>query len=138
MDQMVLATQTWLNTTYNGVNGYTPFSEEELDGVTGNQTYKRLIQALQIELNTQYNAGISVDGSFGNGTLNAIPATISKNTSVNNITFIIQGSLWCKGYSAGVLDGIFDSAVESAVKNSKPMPVLLLMEESDLIFYKEL
>lgn len=32
MDQMVLATQTWLNTTYNGVNGYTPFSEEELDG----------------------------------------------------------------------------------------------------------
>lgn len=116
MDQMVLATQTWLNTTYNGVNGYTPFSEEELDGVTGNQTYKRLIQALQIELNTQYNAGISVDGSFGNGTLNAIPATISKNTSVNNITFIIQGSLWCKGYSAGVLDGIFDSAVESAVK----------------------
>ena len=31
MDQMVLATQTWLNTTYNGVNGYTPFSEEELE-----------------------------------------------------------------------------------------------------------
>lgn len=59
MDQMVLATQTWLNTTYNGVNGYTPFSEEELDGVTGNQTYKRLIQALQIELNTQYNAGMA-------------------------------------------------------------------------------
>lgn len=116
MDQMVLATQTWLNTMYKGVNGYSPFSEEELDGITGSKTFKRLIQALQIELNTQYNAGISVDGGFGNGTLNALPTVIGSNNSVNNITFIIQGSLWCKGYSAGQLDGIFGNTVESAVK----------------------
>lgn len=116
MDQMVLATQTWLNSTYNGVDGYTPFSSSELDGVTGAQTFKRLIQALQIELNAQYDANITVDGSFGDGTLNALPATISQSNDVNNIIYVIQGSFWCKGYSAGPLDGIYGSSVAAAVK----------------------
>lgn len=117
MDLMVLETQKWLNETYNGVNGFIPFAEEELDGVTGFKTFQKLIQALQIELNTQYNAGLTVDGDFGNGTLNAMPATITKNDSANNITIIIQGSLWCKGYSAGLLDGVFGDTVENAVKS---------------------
>lgn len=115
MDQMVLLTQKWLNETYKGVNGYEPFNEEDLDGVTGFKTFKRLIEALQIELNRQYNAGITVDGDFGNGTLNALPTAISKNNNKDNITYIIQGSLWCKGYSAGSLDGIFGKSVESAI-----------------------
>lgn len=117
MDQMVLQTQRWLNETYNGIKGYDSFTEEEMDGVTGFNTFKRLIQALQIELNSQYNAGIIVDGDFGNGTLNALPATIIKDNSKNSITFIIQGALWCKGYSAGSLDGIFGNSVESAIIN---------------------
>ena len=51
MDEMVKQTQTWLNKTYCGSAGYTPFSENELDGITGQGTFKRLIQGLQIELN---------------------------------------------------------------------------------------
>ena len=63
---MVLETQKWLNDTYAGQTGFVPFTQEELDGVTGAGTFRRLVQALQIELN------VSVDGSFGNDTLNAI------------------------------------------------------------------
>lgn len=116
MDQMVLKTQKWLNNTYSGIKGYVAFSENELDGITGANTFKRLIQALQIELNAQYNSGIVVDGDFGDGTLKALPSQIGKSNSKNNITYIIQGALWCKGYSAGGLDGIYGNSVESAVK----------------------
>lgn len=116
MDQMVLKTQKWLNSTYSGVTGFTPFAEKELDGVTGSNTFKKLIQALQIELNTQYGSRIAIDGNFGDGTLKALPSQIRKSGSKNNITYIIQGALWCKGYSAGNLDGIYGNSVETAVK----------------------
>lgn len=54
MDQMVLETQKWLNSTYSGIEGFEPFTGNELDGVTGRGTFKRLIEALQIEANKQY------------------------------------------------------------------------------------
>lgn len=117
MDVMVLETQEWLNNTYSDIAGFESFSESELDGVTGKGTFKRLIQALQIELNRQYGAGIVVDGEFGGGTLNALPDTIVPSSSINNIHYILQGSLWCKGYSAGGLDGIYGEATRSGVEN---------------------
>lgn len=111
MDLQVLQTQIWVNNTYSGVSGYTPVTE---DGITGMLTFKALIRALQIEL------GIAVDGEFGNGTLNACPSAISEVTDVNtavpsNLTYIIQGSFWCKGYNPGGLDGIFGPATTDAV-----------------------
>ena len=109
MDVMVLETQKWLNDTYAGQTGFVPFTQEELDGVTGAGTFRRLVQALQIELN------VSVDGSFGNDTLNAMPASISTSSQESNMSYIIQGSLWCKGYSAGTLDGIFGESTKNAV-----------------------
>lgn len=122
MDAMVLATQKWLNNHYKGVSDFDAFSEKELDGITGSGTFKRLIEALQIELNLQYAAGLTVDGDFGNGTYNALPSVISAsdtfdNSKANNIVYIIQGSLWCKGYSAGELDGLYGNSVTSAVKS---------------------
>ena len=117
MDAMVLETQEWLNGTYSGVAGFETFSEDELDGVTGNGTFRRLIQALQIEVNRQYGASITVDGDFGSGTLNALPDIIAPSSSVNNIHYIIQGSLWCKGYSAGELDGIYGESTQAGVEN---------------------
>lgn len=113
---MVKQTQTWLNKTYCGSAGYTPFSENELDGITGQGTFKRLIQGLQIELNKIYGCSLTVDGSFGNATINALPPTIAIGYSYKNIVKIIQGSFWCKGYSAGPIDGIYGVSVENAVK----------------------
>ena len=112
MDLHVLQTQIWVNNTYTGVSGYTPVTE---DGLTGISTFKGLIRALQIEL------GIAVDGEFGNGTLNACPATISEVPDVNtafpsNLTYIIQGAFWCKGYNPGGLNGIFGPVTSNADK----------------------
>lgn len=115
MDEMVKATQEWLNKTYKGEKDFTPFAEKDIDGITGAGTFKRLIQALQIEINKQYGKNIKVDGDFGDGTLKALPATIGKSNTKNNIVHIIQSSLWCKGYSAGAMDGIYGNSTASAV-----------------------
>ena len=114
-DEMVKETQVWLNKTYKGKTGFTTFTNEELDGVTGQGTFKRLIQALQIELNEVYGKNITVDGSFGNGTLKVLPSQIESGFPHSNIVKIIQGSFWCKGYSAGSIDGVFGNLVKKAV-----------------------
>ena len=119
MDEMVKQTQEWLNKTYWLRKGFTKFKDEEIDGITGQGTFKRLIQALQIELNDKYNSGLTVDGDFGAGTLNALPSTIDSNYEKGNIVKIIQGSLWCKGYSAGPIDGDYGPKVTAAVKKFK-------------------
>lgn len=113
MDQRVLQTQEWLNDTYTGVSGYTPVTE---DGATGHQTFTALIKALQIEL------GIAVDGDFGPGTLSACPATISQvpdesTATPINLHYIIQGSMWCKGYNPGGFNGIFGASTASGIIN---------------------
>ena len=114
-DEMVKETQVWLNKTYKGKTGFTTFTNEELDGVTGQGTFKRLIQALQIELNEVYGKNITIDGSFGNGTLKALPSQIESGFPHSNIVKIIQGSFWCKGYSSGSIDGVFGNLVKKAV-----------------------
>lgn len=118
-DEMVFKTQEWLNETYTGKSGYTPFASNEIDGITGFGTFKRLIQALQIELNKRYSAGLVVDGDFGNGTLKALPAKISPvptDSKADNIHFIIQGSLWCKGYPGGGFDGVYGILSANGIK----------------------
>lgn len=122
MDQMVFETQIWLNMVYSNKEGFTPFTNDELDGITGNGTFKRLIQALQIELNERYKAGLTVDGDFGKGTLNAMPSEIEQvsdptKVGTDNMHYIIQGSLWCKGYSAGGFDGVFGPSTAEGVKS---------------------
>lgn len=113
MDQRVLQTQEWLNGTYTGVTGYTPITE---DGATGHATFTALIKALQIEL------GITADGDFGPGTLSACPATIiqvpNESTATPlNLHYIIQGSMWCKGYNPGVFNGIFGATTTTGINN---------------------
>lgn len=113
-DKAVWDVQNWLNNNYKGKEGYIPFEEDEIDGITGMGTFSRLIRALQIELKTTYGKSITVDGDFGKKTLEALPATIGKSGK-SNINYIIQGSLLCKGYNAGSLDGIFGDNTADAV-----------------------
>ena len=100
-DAMVLETQQWLNATYGSDSRFKRVDE---DGRTGWSTIYALTRALQIEL------GISVTAdNFGEGTEsrfiarwpNGIAQQTSDDKATDNVYAIIQGALWCKGYSTG-------------------------------------
>lgn len=108
IDQAVLITQEWLNSTYGDRPGYIAIPE---DGKTGRGTVRALIWALQFESGDQ-----NPDGVFGTGTLNRVP-TINMNASAepSNIVYILQGGLWCKGISPHGFDGVFGVLTKNAV-----------------------
>ncbi|MDX3534204.1 DUF1906 domain-containing protein [Streptomyces sp. MB09-01] len=98
-DQMVLQAQKWVNATYKSVAGYNPVTE---DGKTGWNTMYSLTRALQHEI------GITtLSNAFGPTTLSTLAARgpIKVGEPNKNIVKIIQCGLYCKGYSAGAIDG---------------------------------
>lgn len=122
MDQMLLATQHWLNITYSSVNGYSEIPEDGGEAANSRYlTYRALIKALQIEL-----GGLTIDGDFGVGTVNKFDAVYPNginevsNTDTaesTNIGYIIQGALWTKGYNPTAFTGIFGSNTANAIKS---------------------
>lgn len=106
MDQMVLATQQWLNATY----GEDPrFERVTENGKTGWETIYGLRRALQIELGIQ-----ETSNSFGPTTYSLCP-TINQG-SQGNLVYIVQGGLWCKGYSPGGFTGYYGNGTYAAVQ----------------------
>lgn len=73
-----------------------------------------IVKRLQRELNKQFNAKLSVDGYFGDGTLAKCP-TIRQGAR-GNITRILQERLNKKGYGTNGIDGIFGAGTTNAVK----------------------
>lgn len=120
-DPMVLATQRWLNATYSGRTGYNPIPE---DGQTGWVTIYGLLHALQIELGitaTADNFGDGTKTSFENRWPNGIKQQADGASETSNVYGIIQGALWCKGYSTGA-NGItlhFYNGTGSAIRTLK-------------------
>lgn len=109
MDQKVLMTQKWLNATYKNFNGYISCTE---DGQTGNGTVASLISALQIEI------GVSTPtGEFGPMTVELCPTV--QSGAKGHIVNIIQGGLWCKGFSSQDLTQDFDNTTVSGVNQFK-------------------
>jgi len=113
MDLQVLQTQQWLNRTYSHIAS---FPIVTMDGKTGQATFRSLIWALQYELHLSI-----IDGIFGNATLNALSQqypTIQENSAAapQNVIYILQGSLWCKGISPGGFTGIFGPNTASAIR----------------------
>lgn len=97
--------QEWLNKQYN--------AGLVVDGIYGPRTKKAAIKGLQTELNKQFGARLKVDGIWGPKTRNA---TVTVRTAAKgNITKLIQGILYCKGYNPKYLDGIFGRATADAV-----------------------
>jgi peptidoglycan hydrolase-like protein with peptidoglycan-binding domain len=113
MDQMVLATQQWLNKTYGGVSGFGNVPE---DGKTGWTTVYGLTRALQHELGITDlvdNFGPTTKQKFNN-----LASKIIAGYS-GNIVYIIQGGFWCKGINPGAFDGKFTSETAAAVTAMK-------------------
>lgn len=119
-DPMVYLTQVWLNQEYGDVPG---FGEVEVNGKTGWDTVYGLLRALQHEL------GITdLANNFGSTTERLYSQNpLHRQDGVTNRKFaILQGALWCKGYSPGYhlrenadgtveFDEVFDAGVEAAV-----------------------
>jgi peptidoglycan hydrolase-like protein with peptidoglycan-binding domain len=108
-DERVLQAQKWVNATYKGVVGYNPVTE---DGKTGWNTMYSLTRALQHEL------GISaLSNSFGPTTLSTLEAKgpIRVGESNKNIVKIVQSGMYCKGYSAGDIDGEMSDATRTGI-----------------------
>ncbi len=118
VDQMVLATQNWLNDTYGSD---TRFEMVEENGKTGWQTIYGLLRALQIELGIQ-----ETSNNFGPTTQKLFKSIKRNDGTTSNLFGIVQGALWCKGYNTGhyavQVDGrnhvncSFDKSVEDCVK----------------------
>lgn len=119
-DPMVYLTQRWLNQEYGDVPGFGSVPE---NGKTGWDTIYGLTRALQIELgitSLANNFGPTTQRLYGQNPLR-------RQDGVTNRQFaILQGALWCKGYSPGYylrenadgtvsFDEIFNENVERAV-----------------------
>lgn len=101
MDSMVLKTQQWLNATYGTDTRFNLLTE---DGITGWGTIYGLTRALQIELgitSTADNFGPSTIELFNSKYPNGIMQQAANDVYEDNVYAIIQGALWCKGYSTG-------------------------------------
>lgn len=111
MDQMVLTTQSWLNDTYKNNPNWVTL---ELTGKTGWPTIRGLIRALQIEIGIS-----SPNGNFGPATQAACPTLkMDLNTTdprTNRLVHILQGSMWCKGFSPGGFTGTFGEKTKAGI-----------------------
>lgn len=97
--------QQWLNNIYK--------TGLAVDGLAGPKTRAAAVKGIQTELNKQYSAGLSVDGIWGPKTKAAF-RSIDKGDR-GNLVYIIQGLLYCFGYSPNGLDGIFGENTRAAV-----------------------
>lgn len=98
--------QMWLNDTYD--------AGLVVDGIWGPRTRAAAIRAFQTELNDQFGADLDVDGIWGPKTQAA--AVNVRRGARGNLTRIIQGGLYARGYDAHGFDGIFGPGCERAVR----------------------
>ena len=98
--------QAWLNAGYSA--GLT------VDGLWGPKTRAGAVKALQTELNAQFGKGLAVDGLWGSKT-KAACVNVKQGAS-GNLTCIIQGTLYCRGYNPKGFDGIFGAGCAAAVR----------------------
>lgn len=121
MDVMVLATQKYLNENYGGKPGYNNVAE---NGNTGWATIYALTRALQIEFGLSApadNFGNATTAAFKQRYPNGIKEQEAGAEETSRVYAIIQGALWCKGYStgAGMITEHFYGGTGSAIKKLK-------------------
>ena len=108
-DAMVLATQKWLNEKYGNDSRFNKVAE---DGITGWGIIYGLRRALQIEEKLP-----SLSNNFGQSTYAKCPTV--KKGDTGNLVYIVQGGLWCKGYSPGGFNGVYGDGTYAAVQRFK-------------------
>ncbi|KAH7098838.1 peptidoglycan binding domain-containing protein [Auriculariales sp. MPI-PUGE-AT-0066] len=108
-DPKVYQAQTWLNSVYGGRAGFNNAPE---NGKTGWPTMYAFTRALQLEVGITSPAD-----NFGDGTLAAVTSKLGEvgDNSPTNVIKIVQGALYCKGYSGGDLSGAYADSASSVL-----------------------
>lgn len=116
VDPMVQATQEWLNSTYGQASWYEAIPPDRM-GKTGWTTMFALTRALQYELNIDISL---ISDSFGPTTLErfAVDVGVVSSATKPNIIKILQGALWCKGYTGGPIDGTYSPQTQIGVTDA--------------------
>lgn len=120
MDQMILETQKWLNTTYKGVDGFRQIPE---NGQTGWTTTNALLVALQIEegvststIESEIANGSFVFGESTKARFSPLSASTDYSSKTNkNKLRILQGGFWCKGISPGGFGDVYTPRITEAI-----------------------
>lgn len=113
-DQFVLEAHKYLNNRYSGYEGvWVPLAE---NGQTGTLMIEGLIRAFQIE-----NGVPNVTGYLGPYTVGVMKclqeiSIMDPNDEPNPNVALIQCALFCKGYHAGGITGIYYTNGVNAVK----------------------
>ncbi|NVY96620.1 DUF1906 domain-containing protein [Lactobacillus sp. DCY120] len=110
-DQMVLATQKWLNKTYGSLAGFDRAPE---NGQTGWATIYSLREGLQHELGIT-----SLANGFGPLTKSKLATQLGRIqlNSSSKIVKLIKGAFWCKGINPQSFTEKYDVYLGSAIKN---------------------
>jgi|GEM_PF-419049 len=85
-----------------------------LSGVFDEATNTAMVKALQLALNSDFDADLVVDGILGPKTLAAFPNVFFDQRG--NVVFVIQALLQLNQYDPGLLDGIFGPATRTALQ----------------------
>ena len=101
--------QGWLNRTY----GY----NLAVDNSFGPASRKHAVMALQTEINRQYGKALAVDGSFGPASRRDCPNI--RQGMRGNITRILQGLLYARGFDPNGFDGSFGPGCASATREAQ-------------------
>lgn len=105
-DENIVSIQKQINNKYCNILGIIP-----TNGVYSKATNKALISILQHEL------GLTVDGIWGNNTMEALPTLKRYGTITNKqIVYVLQYCLYINGFDPNGFDGGFGAGVQSAVK----------------------
>lgn len=93
--------QTWLNKNYS--------SKLTVDGAFGTKTKTAAIKAMQKAI------GVTADGAWG--AKSKATCSVVKKGGTGNKVYILQGVLFCRGYTKSGFDGTFGANTESDVKS---------------------
>lgn len=105
-DEKVREIQQALNRKYlNILKYYLP-----TNGLYERNTNMAIKKAIQAEI------GVTVDGSWGNGTKNALPA-LSVGSSRTSLVYLLQYLLYLNGFDPNGFDGSFGNGAKTAVIN---------------------
>lgn len=110
----VKTAQTWLVKNGYSVGAY------GIDGVCGADTKAALTRALQKSLNTAYDAGLEVDGIYGEKTAAAYDkfGPVCTGYKCKTIVMVTQAALMAAGYSVGncEIDGYCGPDTDEAIR----------------------